>query len=110
MTAAKRQVSRSHTLQPLRTRLILGNARLLHTPVADPLKLYVKVWCPWGVMAQDWLDEHGYKYELIDIERSRVRLAGTEQFVPMALRVTTIYRPAAWAYRSLSRGACLLSE
>jgi glutaredoxin len=39
--------------------------------VADPLKLYVKVWCPWCVMAQDWLDGHGYKYELIDIERSR---------------------------------------
>jgi len=35
------------------------------------LKLYVKVWCPWCVMAQEWLDERGYRYELIDVERSR---------------------------------------
>jgi glutaredoxin len=35
------------------------------------LKLYVKVWCPWCVMAQEWLDERGYKYELIDVELSR---------------------------------------
>lgn len=35
------------------------------------LKLYVKVWCPWCVMAQEWLDGRGYKYELIDVERSR---------------------------------------
>jgi glutaredoxin 3 len=35
------------------------------------LKLYVKVWCPWCVMAQEWLDERGYKYEVIDVELSR---------------------------------------
>jgi len=28
----------------------------------------------------------------VDIERSKVRLSGTEDVVPMALRVTTIYR------------------
>jgi glutaredoxin 3 len=36
-----------------------------------PPKLYVKVWCPWCVMAQDWLDQHGYRYQLIDVEQSR---------------------------------------
>ena len=35
------------------------------------LKLYVKVWCPWCVMAQDWLDGRGYRYHLIDVEKSR---------------------------------------
>jgi glutaredoxin 3 len=46
------------------------------------LKLYVKVWCPWCVMAQDWLDGRGYRYHLIDVEKSRadfdemVRLSG----------------------------------
>jgi glutaredoxin len=35
------------------------------------LKLYVKVWCPWCVMAEDYLKKHGYKYEQIDVERSR---------------------------------------
>jgi glutaredoxin len=35
------------------------------------LKLYVKVWCPWCVMARDWLDGHGYHYELIDVEKTR---------------------------------------
>ena len=46
------------------------------------LKLYVKVWCPWCVMARDWLDSHGYHYQLIDVEESRaaydemIRLSG----------------------------------
>lgn len=35
---------------------------------AIPLKLYVKTWCPWCVMAQEWLDQRGYKYDLIDVE------------------------------------------
>ena len=46
------------------------------------LKLYVKVWCPWCVRAQEWLDERGYQYTLIDVEKSRadyeemIRLSG----------------------------------
>lgn len=46
------------------------------------LKLYVKTWCPWCVMAQQWLDGRGYKYELIDVESARsnyeemIRLSG----------------------------------
>ncbi len=46
------------------------------------LKLYVKVWCPWCVMAREWLDSHGYRYQLIDVEQSRpdydemIRLSG----------------------------------
>jgi glutaredoxin 3 len=39
--------------------------------MTSSLRLYVKTWCPWCVMAQEWLDEHGYRYELIDVERSR---------------------------------------
>lgn len=47
-----------------------------------PLKLYVKIWCPWCVRAQQWLDSHGFRYELIDVEKSRadydemIRLSG----------------------------------
>ena len=37
----------------------------------EALRLYVKVWCPWCVMAREWLDSHGYRYELIDVEKSR---------------------------------------
>ena len=33
-----------------------------------PLKLYVKTWCPWCVVAQEWLDARDYRYELIDVE------------------------------------------
>jgi glutaredoxin len=50
--------------------------------VTHALKLYVKVWCPWCVMAREWLDSHSYAYELIDVERSRadydemIRLSG----------------------------------
>jgi glutaredoxin 3 len=49
---------------------------------APPLKLYVKTWCPWCVMAQDWLDARGYQYQLIDVEAKRadyeemIRLSG----------------------------------
>lgn len=35
------------------------------------LKLYVKTWCPWCVMAQNFLDARGYKYELVDVEKER---------------------------------------
>ena len=51
------------------------------------LKLYVKVWCPWCVMATDYLDSHGYKYELIDVEQNRasyeemIRISG-QRFTP----------------------------
>ena len=46
------------------------------------LKLYVKVWCPWCVMARESLDAQGYAYTLIDVEKSRadydemIRLSG----------------------------------
>ncbi len=52
-----------------------------------PLDLYVKVWCPWCVMAQEWLDARGYRYELIDVEQSRahydqmIRLSG-QRYTP----------------------------
>lgn len=55
--------------------------------MADTLKLYVKVWCPWCVMAQDWLKAHGYAFELLDVEKSRsiyqemIRLSG-QQLTP----------------------------
>jgi glutaredoxin len=39
--------------------------------MADSLKLYVKVWCPWCVRARQVLDERGYRYQLIDVEASR---------------------------------------
>jgi glutaredoxin len=51
------------------------------------LKLYVKVWCPWCVMAQRWLEAHGYQYTLIDVERNRtdyddmIRLSG-QRYTP----------------------------
>ncbi len=38
---------------------------------AKTLKLYVKTWCPWCVMAQEWLDARGYQYDLIDVETRR---------------------------------------
>jgi glutaredoxin len=35
------------------------------------MKLYVKVWCPWCVRAQEWLDARGYRYEIVDVEKKR---------------------------------------
>jgi glutaredoxin 3 len=36
-----------------------------------PLKLFVKPGCPWCTMAEQWLQDHGYRYELIDVISSR---------------------------------------
>lgn len=33
------------------------------------LKLYVKTWCPWCVMARRELEGRGYQYEELDVER-----------------------------------------
>lgn len=35
--------------------------------MASELQLYVKIWCPWCVMAREWLDDRGYQYELLDV-------------------------------------------
>ena len=46
------------------------------------LKLYVKTWCPWCIMAEDFLKKRGYAYRQIDVESSRaaydemIRLSG----------------------------------
>ncbi len=51
------------------------------------LKLYVKVWCPWCVLAQRALDARGYRYELLDVESSRatydemIRISG-QRYTP----------------------------
>jgi glutaredoxin 3 len=34
---------------------------------AAPLKLFIKIGCPWCDMAEDWLQEHGYKYQAVDV-------------------------------------------
>ena len=54
------------------------------------LKLYVKVWCPWCVMAQEWLDQRGYKYELIDVERSRAAYQEMIEFSGQRLTPTLL--------------------
>jgi glutaredoxin len=35
------------------------------------LILYVKAGCPWCWVARDYLQNHGYQYELIDVSRDR---------------------------------------
>jgi glutaredoxin 3 len=36
------------------------------------LLLYVKAGCPWCDMAEEFLNEHGYKFRRIDVLRDRV--------------------------------------
>lgn len=46
------------------------------------LKLYVKTWCSWCVTAKRYLNQRGYQYEEIDVNRDRaayeemIRLSG----------------------------------
>jgi glutaredoxin len=54
--------------------------------MSAPLKLYVKVWCPWCVMAEDFLKGRGYQYEQIDVERDRA--AFEEMFKLSGQRLT----------------------
>ena len=35
------------------------------------LLLYVKPGCPWCEMAEDYLNEHGYKYQRVDVRKDR---------------------------------------
>lgn len=62
------------------------------------LKLYVKVWCPWCVMAEDWLRAHGYKYEQIDVEKTRanydemIRLSG-QRYTPTLVTAEGLVLP-----------------
>ena len=50
--------------------------------MSTELKLYVKIWCPWCVRAEDWLRSRGYAYQQIDVEENRadydemIRLSG----------------------------------
>ena len=39
--------------------------------MSAPLKLYIKPGCPWCIMAEDWLQGHGYRYEVIDVRADR---------------------------------------
>ena len=39
--------------------------------MSNELKLYVKLWCPWCIRAEHWLNEHGYEYTQIDVEKTR---------------------------------------
>ncbi len=35
------------------------------------LILYVKTGCPWCVIAEEYLDRHGYRYERVDVNEDR---------------------------------------
>jgi glutaredoxin 3 len=35
------------------------------------LKLYIKRGCPWCIMAEEWLQGHGYRYAAIDVLADR---------------------------------------
>lgn len=43
--------------------------------MAEPLKLYVKTWCPWCVRAKQVLDTKGYHYQEIDVEATEAAYA-----------------------------------
>lgn len=35
--------------------------------MSEPLKLFIKAGCPWCDMAEEWLQAHGYRYEVVDV-------------------------------------------
>lgn len=55
------------------------------------MKLYVKTWCPWCVSAREWLDQRGFKYQLVDVEANQadfdtmIKLSGQRKTPTMVL-------------------------
>lgn len=43
--------------------------------MSAPLRLFVKVWCPWCTSAQRFLDHAGYVFEVLDVEKDRAAYA-----------------------------------
>ena len=41
------------------------------------IRLFIKPYCPWCQQAQHWLDQHGIKYEIVDV------IADSEAFAEM---------------------------
>ena len=37
--------------------------------------LYIKSGCPWCIQAEQYLEDHGYRYKAIDVNRDRVAYA-----------------------------------
>lgn len=49
-----------------------GDSALAYaTPMPTPFVLYIKSGCPWCDMAEEWLENHGYKYEAVDVLADR---------------------------------------
>ena len=48
------------------------------------IRLFIKPYCPWCHQAMQWLDEHGFKYETLDVIANEeafdamIRLSGQE--------------------------------
>jgi glutaredoxin len=42
--------------------------------------LYIKAGCPWCRTARDYLQNHGYQYELIDVSRDRAAFEELKRF------------------------------
>lgn len=40
---------------------------MTHRMHHSPMILYVKQWCPWCIEAIDYLDRHGFDYEVCDV-------------------------------------------
>ena len=41
----------------------------------ERIRLFIKSWCPWCVEAVEWLDERGYKYETLNVNRDAAAAA-----------------------------------
>ena len=52
--------------------------------------LYVKAGCPWCHEAVDYLDEHGYKYQPIDVRRDPAAAARMKELSGQTLTPTLV--------------------
>lgn len=52
--------------------------------------LYVKAGCPWCREAVDYLDEHGYQYQQIDVRRDPTAMARMRELSGQSLTPTLV--------------------
>jgi glutaredoxin len=54
------------------------------------LKLYTKAYCPWCTVAIQWLREHGYDYEEIDVLQDPEAFAELERISGQTMAPTLL--------------------
>lgn len=60
------------------------------SPSAAPFTLYTKTGCPWCHEAVDWLQQHGYEFQEVDVRRDPAAMAEMKRVSGQSLAPTLV--------------------